>query len=210
MTGEMKRWMVLLAVVLFFTPLFAACGGKGGSTSGPTSNGSISPEALALLKTNFGVRPDGSVTRWGWNTISYSVEDDNEALSSAADAAAGFWNGVGAVSLRPAPKGQGNIKVFIGSSMVPPFCGGYGISGGPSFIESGEVAIRSGCENVMSVAHEMGHVLGIFGHTYCGVMIGSPPNGPDCGGGPGLFEGPPGLFEALRYVYSRPPGTRLV
>ena len=222
----MKRWTVSIMAVLFLIPLFSACGGGGGknSVSGATATGGtngggngggnsgLSADAVARLKDMFwGLKADGSITRWRWNTISYSVDTDNAALESATEAAAGFWNSsVGVITLVKTPKGQGNIKVFIDMTLGSNECGGYGIGGPPDAIESGKVHIKPGCENVLFVAHEFGHVLGLH-HSYCGVMYStSSPRGPQCGGGYRLTEGPAGLFEAMRYVYSRPPGTPLI
>jgi len=209
----MKRRAFIGLAVLFSFPLFVACG-KGGSATGPTTTTSggneISPQAAEVIKSLMVViNPNGSVRRWLWNNITYSVEDDNNSkLISAADAAADFWNrNVGVISLSRVPKGEGQIKIRLDST-ISPHCGLSNISGQPAGITGGSIAVRPGCEGVLIAAHEFGHIIGIWRHAFCGVMFSAvDPTGPRCSGGYTLTEGPAGLFEALRWVYSHPPGT---
>ena len=210
--GKVAIYAAELGGLAYF--LSACKGGSrdgGSSPTGPTQptggNGGgngVSADALYHLRNTF---VSGNVVRprFTGNTVTYFVKSADPAVGSLTDSAANFWNSnLGNVVLARAPIETGaNIVVQIADVGPAGHCGAHNYTyASTSVLSFVEIAVRPGnCTNVLVFAHSFGHALGILHHTSAGVMSGTT-------AGFTLSEGVPGLFEAVRVLYSRPPGTR--
>ncbi len=207
----MAKRAILLAVLLLSFVSIEACskgGGGGSSPTGPTNN-TVSPEVLALLREVFtGGIPGTPAFRFPSAAITYRVEGGDEAAQIIADQAADFWNRNAGMMLMRAPAGTNpQIAVRLDRPSGGP-CQTFNSSDtSTATFTRAEVVGPPICLNVQPLVHEFGHAIGIRGHAHCGIMGGDNPKGPVCSGG-GLTEGPAGLFQAVRVLYSSPPGTK--
>jgi hypothetical protein len=201
-----------IAVLCSAFGLFASCGGGGSSSTGPTSSTSLPPisaEAKQLVIDHNQNTSGGGIKRWTRSPIRLAAPGFSR---SEADQAVALWNGVlGSVgtTLQVVDDPGGADVVF---SLDPSFpsgsCGREGAADVQGFVivrGTGVYSTRPECTGGSAartaIAHGLGHVLGFDGHTPSNSDIMASPLVP--------FRMSAVLAEAMRFIYSVAPGTRI-
>ena len=184
----MRRACCAAAVVL------AGCGGGAVPTSAPPSGGGFTPNYLGDLSGEVAAWPSRSVTV----SVAAGAESASEGdLRAVVAEAARRWNDTGSgIDASVIPGDGGDIHLTFAPSADPDFAGRivgvttrrFQTGGAVDVMVGADVKVEAGldpAERQAVVAHELGHALGIGGHsrTDSDLMfaVPAPPGNPTIG-----------------------------
>jgi len=178
---RLKDWIFRLSVVAVMMILtiiaisFSGCSQGATNITGPSPTttttilDSSNDEDLKLVKQYNSDLSGGKATRWNKSIVTVYDSTGKVNLQSVLNE----WNAVLAGKLTLAVGGQGSDIEIVRDDSVACGVGGYYPYNGiiiPRGIRISQTCLELPYDANLTAEHEIGHVIGFFGHTNSGVM----------------------------------------